>query len=157
MTSEVERIAQQIKSAIEGRAWHGSSLLEQLAGVTAEQAASKPLGGAHSVWELVLHVEAWLKYVARALEGESMPPWEIALEDDWPPVTDTSAAAWRAAVQSIGDVGGRIREALRKFGDDDLERIVKGREYTFYFMLHGVIQHCAYHSGQMALVKKAAS
>ncbi len=68
----------------------------------------------------------------------------------------TGQLTWRAAVAALGDVGRRMREALGKFNDDDLERVVKGREYTFYFMLHGVVQHCAYHSGQMGLLKKAA-
>ena len=56
----------------------------------------------------------------------------------------------------LADGGKRLRDALRKLSDDDLEKIVAGREYSFYFMLHGVVQHFAYHTGQIALLKKAA-
>ena len=152
---EVIRIGSQLKRAFEGGAWHGSSLRELLADVSAEQAAARPLGGAHSIWELVLHVAVWQGFVTRALEGEPMPPWDLPAGEDWPPVGEASEAAWRLAVTSLGDGNKRLREAVRKLGEEDLERIVAGREYSVYFMLHGVIQHSAYHAGQIALLKKA--
>ena len=152
---EVIRIGSQLKRAFEGKAWHGSSLLELLADVSAEQAASKPTGGAHSIWELVLHIAVWQRFVTRAVEGEPMPPWDIAPEEDWPPVVDASEAAWRVAVTSLGDGNKRLRDAVRKLGDEDLDRIVAGRDYSVYFMLHGVLQHSLYHAGQIALLKKA--
>jgi hypothetical protein len=30
----------------------------------------------------------------------------------------------------------------------------EGAHYTFYYMLHGVVQHELYHAGQIALLKK---
>ena len=152
---EVVRIGSQLKRASEGGAWHGPSLQELLADVSAEQAASKPLPGAHSIWEIVLHVAAWQSFVTRALEGEPMPA-NPAEEENWPPVGDASEAAWRGAVESLGGGNKRLREAVRKLGEEDLDRIVAGREYSVYFMLHGVIQHSLYHAGQIALLKKAA-
>ncbi|MCI0697307.1 hypothetical protein L0337_35545 [candidate division KSB1 bacterium] len=52
---EIKRIADQLKRAHEGEAWHGPSLRELLAGVTSEMAASKTLARAHNIWEIVLH------------------------------------------------------------------------------------------------------
>ena len=52
--SEIKRINDQLKRAFEGTAWHGPSVSEVLAGVTAEQAAAHPIAGAHSIWEIVL-------------------------------------------------------------------------------------------------------
>ena len=153
---EVVRIGSQLKRAVEGRAWHGPAMLEVLADVSAEQAASKPLAGAHSIWELVLHVAAWQTFVARAVEGEPMPPWDLPDEENWPPVVDAGEAAWREAVKSVGDGNRRMRDALRRLGDDDLDKTVQNREYSFYFMLHGVVQHIGYHTGQISLLKKAA-
>lgn len=152
--SEVARIGSQLKRASEGGAWHGPSLLELLADVSAEQAASRPLAGAHGIWELVLHVAAWQGFAADALGGEAMPT-DLPEEKDWPPVTDASEDAWRAAVANVAEVNRRLRDAVRTLSDDDLERIVGGREYTVYFLLHGVVQHGLYHAGQIALLKKA--
>jgi hypothetical protein len=41
--------------------------------------------------------------------------------------------------------------------DSRLGDVVPGKEgahYTFYYMLHGVVQHELYHAGQIALLKK---
>jgi len=154
--SEVARIGSQLKRASEGGAWHGPALLELLADVSAEQAASRPLPGAHSIWEIVFHVAAWQNSAARALAGEPMPT-DLPEEEDWPPVFDASEEAWRAAVANVGEANRRLRGALRGLSDDDLERIVGGREYSVYFLLHGVVQHGLYHAGQIALLKKAST
>ncbi len=151
---EVARIGSQLKRASEGGAWHGPALLELLADVSAEQAASRPLAGAHNIWELVLHVAAWQGFAAAALGGEPMPI-DLPEEENWPPVVDASEEAWRAAVSNVGEVNKRLRDAVRKLSDEDLEKIVDGREYTVYFLLHGVVQHGLYHAGQIALLKKA--
>ena len=152
--SEVARIGSQLKRAAEGGAWHGPALLELLADVSAERAAARPIPGAHSIWEIVLHVSAWQNFAAGAVEGGSMPV-DLADEANWPPVTEASEGAWRAAVAEAGEVNRRLRQALRSLKEEDLERRVPGREYDFYFLLHGVVQHGLYHAGQVALLKKA--
>ena len=58
-TTEAARIADQLRRAFDGTAWHGPSLMELLDDVDAATAAAKPLAKVHSIWELVLHVAAW--------------------------------------------------------------------------------------------------
>jgi hypothetical protein len=36
-----------------------------------------------------------------------------------------------------------------------LNELIPGERYTFYYLLHGVIQHNLYHAGQIAILKKA--
>jgi uncharacterized damage-inducible protein DinB len=151
---EVIRIGSQLKRANEGVAWHGPSLRELLADVSAQQAAARPFPGAHSIWEIVLHVAAWQQFVKRAVEGEPMPA-NLPPEENWPQVEDASEEAWQSALTNLGSVNKQLRDAVRKLRDEDLDGIVGGREYSFYFMLHGVIQHSLYHAGQIALLKKA--
>ena len=55
MAGEMMRLEEQLRRALDGEAWHGPSVLEVLAGVSAEQASSHPIPGSHSIWELVLH------------------------------------------------------------------------------------------------------
>ncbi len=71
MTESV-RLADQLRRAFEGNAWHGDSLLELLAGVDAKTAAAKPIKDAHSIWELVLHIAAWDDAVRRRTAGEAV-------------------------------------------------------------------------------------
>ena len=70
--SETSRIADQLRRAFEGRAWHGPSLFELLRNVGPSTAAAKPLPNAHSIWELVLHIAAWDEAVRRRLGGAKL-------------------------------------------------------------------------------------
>ncbi len=85
--NEIERIEQQLKLAFEGGAWHGPGVLETLEGVTAKQAAAHPVAGAHSIWELVVHIAAWEDACRRRLGGDRA---ELSTAEDWPPITDTT-------------------------------------------------------------------
>jgi hypothetical protein len=47
--------------------------------------------------------------------------------------------------------------AVAVLPDSRLDEVVPGKQgahYTFYYMLHGVVQHELYHAGQIALLKK---
>src|SRR5260370_3027867 len=67
--SEASRISDQLRRAFGGDAWHGDSVFEILMGVTAAQAAARPINNAHSIWELVLHIAAWERAVLRLVAG----------------------------------------------------------------------------------------
>ncbi len=56
--SETARLADQIRRAFDGGAWHGDALLELLADVDGKKATAHPIKNAHSIWELVLHIAA---------------------------------------------------------------------------------------------------
>lgn len=151
--TETHRINSQLKRAYQGEAWHGPSLRELLDGVTAEQAVTRPIHNAHSIWEIVLHVIAWEGIAKRRLEGESV--MEVPDEMNFPPVTDTSEQAWQTTLQSLNRSNQELRDAIKRIDDSQLDEIVPGMIYSNYAMLHGVIQHDLYHAGQIALLKKA--
>src|SRR5438552_2144561 len=84
---------------IRGPAGNGPSLRELLDGVPALQAASKPIPGAHSIWELVLHVEAWEREVSLVLATKLYETLDG--EADWPAVLETGAQDWRRALEHL--------------------------------------------------------
>jgi uncharacterized damage-inducible protein DinB len=152
--TETTRIADQLRRAFSGDAWHGDSLLEILDGVTAAQASARLIPHAHTIWELVLHIAAWDGAVRRRLGGEAL---ELSDEQNFPPVKDTSETAWRNAVDRMRHVHGELVHAVSEFPDARLGARVPGKQgahYTHYYMLLGVAQHEAYHAGQIALLKK---
>ncbi len=155
--SETARIADQLRRAFDGEAWHGDSLFEILEGVTAAQAAAHSIKGAHSIWELVLHITAWDGAVRSRLTGKAV---QLEGADNFPPVKENSAAAWRQAVEQARRVHDDLVKAVAAFPDARLGEKVPGKDkepdyYNFYYMLHGVVQHELYHAGQIALLKKA--
>ncbi|HXE91342.1 MAG TPA: DinB family protein [Terriglobales bacterium] len=149
---ETIRIADQLQRSYAGGAWHGPSLRQVLAGVDARRAAAHPVPHAHSIWELVLHVTTWNRAVLRRVEGRSV---RVSAAENFPKVTDTSAAAWKRAQQALADAHRALHRAVRRIPDSRLGRKVPGKPQTVYFMLHGLVQHNIYHAGQMALLKKA--
>jgi uncharacterized damage-inducible protein DinB len=151
--TETHRINSQLKRAYQGEAWHGPSLRELLDGVTADQAAAKPIPNAHSIWELVNHIIAWEQIAKGRLEARLLG--EITGEINFPPVTDTSEEAWQKALQSLEASNKSLRDSIRQIDDARLEEMVEGTSYPVYALLHGVIQHDLYHAGQIALLKKA--
>jgi uncharacterized damage-inducible protein DinB len=152
--SEAARIADQLRRAFDGDAWHGDSLFEILNGVTAARAAARPIAGAHSIWELVLHIAAWDGAVLRRMGGVAV---ELSDAENFPRVTDASEAAWRKALAKVRRVHEELVVAVAALPDSRLDEMVPGKDgahYTFYYMLHGVAQHELYHAGQIALLKK---
>ena len=151
--SELKRINGQLKRAFEGKAWHGPSVSEVLEGVTAEQAAAHPIAGAHSIWELTLHIATWERVGRRRIE--EFIPIDVSDEEDWPAIEDQSDFAWTTTLEELSRNHEALRAAIRTLDETRLDDIVPGTEYTIYFLLHGVIQHDLYHAGQIALLKKA--
>jgi len=76
-----------------------------------------------------------------------------------PPVLDVSDTAWHAAKAQLRNTHQDLIAAVVDLPDARLFEVVPGKQgthYTFYYMLHGVAQHEAYHAGQIALLKKAS-
>ncbi len=150
--SEISRIAEQMKRAFEGEAWHGPSLLETLGQVEAVKASAKPLPSVHSTWEIVYHVTAWKRAICVRLGGQAI---ELVGEKDWPPIADVSASSWQKALSELKEAHKQLMRAVEELPDARLEDKVPGRDYTVYLMLHGMAQHDIYHAGQIAILKKS--
>lgn len=153
-SSEPALIAEQLRRAFDGEAWHGPALLELLQDVDAATAAAKPLPDAHSIWELVLHIAVWDAAAVRRLNGEKTQPTGTA---NFPIVPKPSESAWRKAVADAKRAHDALVKMVATLPEHRLRERVPGKKYDFYFMLHGVAQHELYHAGQIALLKKAQS
>ncbi len=163
-TPDLKVIADEIHRSHAGQPWHGPSVSAVLEGVTAAEAATRAIVGAHSIWELVLHVAAWRGEVARRLGG-GLPG--MPAEGDWPEVPDPgwsakSEAAWGAAKERLAAAEAVLQKAIATFPAARLGETVGGEANaalgtgtSYAVMLHGVAQHDAYHAGQVMLLRKA--
>jgi len=149
--SETARIADQLRRAFEGDAWHGPALLELLKDVNATTAAARPLPDVHSIWELVLHVAVWDKATLQRLAGEKTQPTGT---DNFPLVPKLSETAWHKAVRHLKRTHDALVKTVSALPESRLYERVPGKRYNFYHLLHGVTQHELYHAGQIAILKK---
>ena len=150
--SEPALIAEQLRRAFEGDAWHGPALLELLQDVDAATAAARPLPDVHSIWELVLHVAVWDGAALHRLAGEKFQSEGTA---NFPLVPKPTPAAWRKAVAHAKRTHDTLVKTVAALPESRLRERVPGKKYDFYHLLHGVAQHELYHAGQIAILKKA--
>lgn len=142
-----------------GNAWHGPSVLDALDGVTAGQAAMRPLAGAHSIYELTHHIAAWMGEVTSRIQGNrtGMPA-----DGDFPaPGAKVDDATWADVLTRLERRQAELLEAVAVFDESRLDEPVdpknKGVDgpVTYRALLSGLAQHSAYHAGQIVLLKKA--
>jgi uncharacterized damage-inducible protein DinB len=153
MAAEVERLEEQLRRTLEGEAWHGPSVLESLAGLSAAQAASYPIAGAHSIWELVLHLVSDYDLVLRRLAGDGHA---LKAAEDWPACPAATEDHWERTVQQLRRANERLRQAVREFPADRLdELLVPECPHTAHTQFIGVTQHALYHAGQIVLLRRA--
>lgn len=155
---ELDRLAQLLKETVAGKPWHGPSLATLLEGVDAATATARPLPGAHSIWDIVLHLTGWTREVARRLEGTA--PKAPAL-GDWPETGPVDEGRWDASRADLFSAHEELVAALARFPASRLsKRIGEARDaplgtgVTYREMILGALQHDAYHAGQISLLKK---
>ena len=156
--NEIFRIVDQLEREHAGDPWHGSPLSAILDGVTAEEAAARPLPGAHTIWELVLHMTGWKSEVRRRLSGAPAADPEAG---DWPAVGEATPERWAQARENLELAHRLLVSAVKEFPEADLyvpANDTRNRELgigvTYYELLHGIVQHDVYHAGQIAILKR---
>lgn len=153
-------IANAMRHMLEGPAWHGPSVREAIEGMSAEEAAARVVPGVHTIFELVHHMAAWAGEVEGRLRGQTPG---LPRDGDFPPddveVTD---ASWSALRQRLIDRHGALMEAVRTFPgsrlDDQLGEELNaplGTGFTFRQIVQGLIEHDAYHTGQIVILRRA--
>jgi hypothetical protein len=152
LTGELARIDDELCRAYDGGCWHGPPLRQVLGGVKAQAAAAKHPQLAHSIWALVNHVDAWVGVVTlRIAEWRAI---ETPDASDFAPVTDTSGAAWAAALEGLDRRHGELLRVIGSLEVSRLDETVPGKDDPLAVMLHGTAQHYAYHAGQIALLRR---
>lgn len=148
--TETRRIAGQLRLLYEGPSWLGPALKTLIIDIDESTAHARPIPGAHTVWELVLHITAWLRVARERLSATFARDPDEA--ENWP----TMDNSWQSAISSLEDEIDALERAILEFPEDRLAESAPASEpQTFYVLFHGVIQHTAYHAGQIALLKKA--
>ena len=127
-------------------AWYGPSLAELLAEMSPELATTPHAPGAHTISALLKHLLLWNERVRNTSSNNPMPRWQA--EEEWaePPIP------WNELLSRWNQSRDLLEDKIRKFPIEDLAKQVSGRSYPYETMLHGIVQHAIYHSGQIAMV-----
>lgn len=156
-----DRLLSALRRVHDGQPWHGPSRAQVLADVTATEAAWRPAAGAHSLWEIVLHMRSWTEEVRRRAEGGVPADPEVG---DWPAMpTPVSEEAWRETQRSLDEAHAALARFVAAMSDDARAARVKDRPgdppehaITQRGMIRSLAEHDVYHTGQLALLKRLA-
>jgi uncharacterized damage-inducible protein DinB len=154
MKTEITRIQAAFKYNWQGPMWYGGNVNATLAGIEGDVAFKQAGAGSHNIYELVAHMLCWRRFVLELLNGNVDYKVEINSETDWPHIYDRTEMSWNRLVNEMEQSQQLLVNALQNFDEAKLDEIVPGREFTWYMLLHGLIHHDIYHSGQIAILKK---
>lgn len=155
MRQETERIMDLLYHTFQGNPWYGNSLLSVLQDISATQALQRFPGGTHNACELVAHMTNWRTFAIEKLKGNEDFDIEVNTSDDWPVIQTNTEEEHHQRLDTLRQTQHQLINLLAVTPDNRLNDIVSGRDYSFRFMLYGIIQHDTYHQGQIALLLKA--
>jgi uncharacterized damage-inducible protein DinB len=155
---ELERIKDELRRVHDGAPWSGSPTMDLLKNITSSQANYRASGDLHTIWEIVLHMIGWQNEVKRRLEGGSS---SLPEDGDWPAASGGDEQSWKATLAAFEASHQDLVQALSKKDGFDLDELPDeprdrelGNGVSWYVMLHGVLQHNVYHSGQIGVLRK---
>ncbi|NQX40597.1 Uncharacterized damage-inducible protein DinB (forms a four-helix bundle) [Pedobacter steynii] len=148
--------ANELRKAYSGDAWHGNNISTVIAVVKVGQAFAHPIPGAHSIAELVLHLSSWTEEVISRLSGNL--PKEPS-KGDWPAPLGQTETHWKAILTDFNRVNEDLLILVAQFSEEQWSaKLFTGpipiTTLSHFELLNGLIQHHAYHGGQIALLSK---
>lgn len=149
--TELQRISDQLQRAYDGAAWHGPNVKECLEKVSIADALVRH-GSSHNIAELTHHLYAWRYYLIQQLKGNKT--YEVPDDFNFVTYQDLDVSEWERLKVQLANSQQQLLDLLAAQTDDLLEKIVPNRKFTFYVLLHGLIQHDLYHAGQILLLQK---
>jgi hypothetical protein len=154
-----------IDEAFDHKAWHGTTLLGSLRGVSAATAERRPAPSRHNIWEIAVHAAYWKYAVRRLLTGEKRGSF-VFKGSNWFPRPGPAGTAsdvrsldrqWADDVKALVEEHRRLREAIVQCPEAALSKRLKGKAYDAAFTIRGIAAHDLYHAGQIQLLKKLAA
>lgn len=151
-------LVDELKKAYEGDPWHGNNVMFLLLAADPLQVFKHPIPNAHSIAELALHLTAWTEEVIDRINGEGA---KEPNRGDWPEPVAYSAAEWELIVNDFKKANEKLIQLVEDLNLSSWSNLIKdernrelGTGVTNAQLLNGLIQHYAYHAGQIALLSK---
>ncbi|MES2891894.1 MAG: DinB family protein [Bacteroidota bacterium] len=149
---ETTRIKELVDDLYDGHPWLDVTILNTLRPLSATQAAKKIQGNGNSIWEILNHLVAWRFAVLERVKGNTL---NSPADNFFHPITDSSDKAWQETLAKLEASQEAWRNFLDNFNEADFEATYPSNNLSYYKHIHGIIQHDAYHLGQIVLLAKA--
>lgn len=146
-----DQIARQLRDVHFGGNWTASNLKEKLTDVTWQQ-ATKPVDTFHTIAALVYHMNYFVSATLKVLQGGPLDAKE-KFSFDHPSIA--SQEDWERLLQKTWTDAENLARAIEQMPESQLWEDFLDEKYgNYYRCIHGPIEHCHYHLGQISLIKK---
>jgi len=134
-----------------GGNWTAVNLRETLADINWQQAITK-VHSFNTIAVLVYHVNYYVSAVIKVLQNESLNASD-KYSFDLPPIQ--SPEDWEELLNHMWRDAENFANLVEQLPEHKLwETFVNEKYGNYYRNIHGVIEHCHYHLGQIVLIKK---
>jgi len=145
------QIAKLFRDVHFGGNWTAVNLKETLSDVTWQQATTK-VYGFNTIADLVYHMNYYVSAVLNVLKGDT-----LTASDKYsfvhPPIPGPKE--WEALLSKTWCDAENFAVLLEQLPENKLGETFSDEKYgNYYRNIHGVIEHCHYHLGQIVLIKK---
>ncbi len=144
------QIAKHLREVHFGGNWTVSNLTEKLADVTWQQATTT-VGTFHTIAALVYHMNYFVGATLKVLQGGPLDAKD-KFSFDLPAIT--SQQDWERLLEKTWSDAENLALAIEQMPESQLWEDFADEKYgNYYRCLHGPIEHCHYHLGQIAMIK----
>ena len=148
---ETQHITKLFEDLYDGDPWIDVTILGVLRNISPQKAAKKIAPARNSIWQIVNHIVSWRENVLLRVQGNviNTPNNNYFIE-----IADISETAWQQSLERLQNSQQQWITFLKHFDESEFDTIYPGNKMSYYEHIHGIIQHDAYHLGQIVLLTK---
>jgi len=139
-----EGVLKQLDDFNNGSSWVTDKLGKNVFSNSPSVAFKKVANYTHSVSEQLAHIVAWTNFVVQKLTGNDHFDIEDNTLSDWPEPPE-----WNALSREYESCHQDLLAAIKNFPIEQLNSKVPGRNYSFIYLINGIVEHDYYHFGQI--------
>ncbi|MEZ4803796.1 MAG: DinB family protein [Gelidibacter sp.] len=148
---ESQRLVSLFEKLYNGIPWIDMNLVSVLEPLSADQAKERVIPNCNTIWEITNHMISWRKNVLQRVNGKILT---TPSNNYFEPVKDTSEKAWSETLQSLEKTQREWMFFLNNLKSSQFEAVYEVNQMTYYEHIQGILQHDAYHLGQIVLLSK---
>lgn len=146
-------LIKQFQDLLHGPLWLDEHFDKKLSSISAEEAFLNPLPHLHSVAQLLSHLNVWLRACMDRMTGIESELKDNG-PDDWKSNTVLKTDGWDVLKEEFYDLHDELIRLIETSDDAFFEQLYHTSGFTHRDVLNGLVQHNAYHLGQMGLTIK---
>jgi uncharacterized damage-inducible protein DinB len=149
---KINELVGQFNTIYAGTPWYGDSITDILDQVNEKTAFLQSVKNAHSIAQLVWHMNYWRQALIKRLKGDSSYKGSMKSEANWSTPEKLKSIGWDKIKTLLDESQHDLTTLLSKQNDSLLTKPYTEKA-CYEDLIVGILQHDLYHTGQIAYLK----